>query len=85
MSNTVATSSELPEELRADWMTTSEAAEALKKHRCTISKMIAAGELVKHPETYHRQALISRASVQKFLNRFKPQMVKNVPKKKRRA
>jgi len=85
MSNTVATSSELPEELAADWMTTSEAALILKKHRCTISKMISRGELVRHPEEYHRQALISRASVQKFLNRFKPQMVKNVPKKKRRA
>lgn len=83
MSNTVATSSELPEELRADWMTTSEAAEALKKHRCTISKMIAAGELTKHPETYHRQALISRASVQKFLDRFKPKFVKPTGKRRK--
>lgn len=83
MSNEVATSSDLPSELQADWMTEDEVAKLLKKHRCTISRMISEGVLSKHSERYGRKVLISRSSVQKYLDRFKPQFVKPTGKRRK--
>lgn len=64
---------EVPEELRADWMSVAEACQALLKTRWTISKYCSDGILERHENTYGRNVLISRASVKKFLDRFKVQ------------
>ncbi len=74
----------LPDELKDYWMTEDEAAEILKKHRCTISRMIAEGVLQKHSERYGRKVLVSRASVQRYLDRFKPVFIDSPIRRNRR-
>lgn len=70
MSNEATTTeSVVPEALRADWMDMAEACRTLAKTRWTIADYCRDGILER--QTYGRHVLISRASVKRFLDRFK--------------
>lgn len=70
MSNEATTTeSVVPEALRADWMDMAEACRTLAKTRWTIADYCRDGILER--QTYGRHVLISRASVNRFLDQFK--------------
>ena len=71
MSSTNATTPfRVPPDLEADWMSLEEACLKLSVTRYTVSSWCK--EKILERKSYGRHTLISRASVEKYLNRFKP-------------
>ena len=60
----------LPEDMQKLWMTIEEAAAAMATTRWTIHDFIRDGVLDRHPERYLGRVLVSRASVEKEINKF---------------
>lgn len=59
----------IPEALKKDWMDMEEACEQLSCHRDTVDRKVASGLLVKNK--LNGMAMISRKSVQKYLNQYR--------------
>lgn len=59
----------VPAALKADWMSTDEASAELGLAVATLYKKIAAGLF--ETQRYGRQTLISRDSIQRYLNQFR--------------